>query len=394
MKPSGLKPHLKSQLAHFHMNNRRVFVRIDGDVPLNNGTIVDDSRLKNVLPTLEFIKQKHGKIILATHIDRPTTIDPSLSTKLLMPWFQEHGFTVTYTPDLNEALELSRTSSSDIILLENLRFYKEEQTHDSAFAKQLAALADFYVNEAFGASHRNDTSLTLVAKQFGPEERTIGLACEKELKVLMTLKEHATHPFVYILGGAKVQDKMPYLAQLLSHADTMLLCPALVFTFMKAQQKQVGSSLVADNEVSIAQELLNSPAHTKLQFPTDYQVAHKSIRGALSIIPADAFTFNMMGIAIGPKSVKEYIKAIEKAGTIFFNGPMGFIERPETMEATYALLSAMADSKATTIVAGGDSVAAAYHCGAAPKIDHLISGGGAALAVLSNFSLPGLSFVL
>lgn len=302
MKPSGIKPHLKSQLSHFHLNNRRVFVRIDGDVPLENGTILDDSRLKSVLPTLEFIKQKHGKIILATHIDRPTKADPLLSTKILMPWFQDHGFTVTYTPDLNEALEISRTSTANIILLENLRFYKGEQTHDASFAKQLAALGDFYVNEAFGASHRNDTSLTLVPKQFGPEERTIGFTCERELKELMSLKEHAAHPFVFILGGAKVADKLPYVAHLLSHADIMLLCPALVFTFMKAQNQEVGSSLVEDSVLGIAQEIEKSPARTKLQFPIDYQVAHKSIRGALSIIPADAFTLNMMGIAAGPKA--------------------------------------------------------------------------------------------
>ncbi|MGE0010281.1 MAG: phosphoglycerate kinase [Candidatus Babeliales bacterium] len=385
---------ITSHLPSWSLENKKVLVRIDGDVPLKNGSILDDTRLRGALPTLNLIKQKNGKIILLTHIDRPTHQEPELSTRILISWFQKHGFSVTFAPNINTANGIITNAASDIILLENLRFYPEEQKQSQTFAKQLANLGDFYINEAFGTSHRNDTSMVLLPKEFPPNSRTIGLHCAQELTALMRLKDNPERPFILILGGGKVKDKLPYIEYLLRLADNILLCPALVFTFMKAQGKKIGASCVADDVLSTAKNILQSDDARKLIFPSDYLVAQDSFNGPLSIINATDFQKNLVGIAIGPRTTTQFTEIIQTAGTVFFNGPMGFKERKETREASCALLAAMAKSPAYTMIAGGDSVETAMTCDIANTINQLSTGGGACLAFLSDGLLPGLDFIL
>lgn len=385
---------LESLLPQWNITNKKVLVRIDGDVPLKNGTILDDSRLIESLPTLELIKQKNGKIILLTHIGRPLDQDPKLSTSLLLPWFKEHGFSVAFAQDIETASQLSTNQTTDIVLLENLRYNKEEQQPDKSFAKKLAKLGDFYVNEAFGTSHRSDTSITLLPQKFSKDTRTMGLRFEKEIIALSKLLDNPARPFVVVLGGGKVKDKLPYILDLLPNVDALLLCPAVVFTLLKAQGKEVGASLVANDLLSVAKQILQTKdADKKLIFPIDYQVASETITGELSIINADEFKPTMIGIAIGPQSIAQFTAILTRAQSIFFNGPMGFESREETRQATCALLTALSHSSAYTVVGGGDSVAAAHTCKAASKIDHLSTGGGACLALLSNINLPGIRFL-
>lgn len=392
MKPSGKKKIMRSLLPQFHLMGRRVFVRADGNVPLESGTITDDFRLQTLLPTLNLIKEHGGKIILATHIGRPSKPNPALSTKALVPWLTQHGFTVQHVPDLATAKKLSHALPEDILLLENLRFYPGEQAGDKKFARQLAALGDFYVNEAFGVSHRSDASIVLVPKEFTPEYRTMGLHFAQEIETLNMLKEKSAHPRVLIIGGGKVSEKLQNLLELLPLIDTVLLCPALVFTLMQAQGKPVGDSLIAQDAIPLAKKIIEHAKKQKVElvFPSDYQVALQSIDGSLQNITADSFMLDMIGIAIGINTIPHYKKIIENAGTVIFNGTMGFANRPETMQATYALLSAMATSSAYSLVGGGDSTAAAFASGAANDINFLSTGGGAMLVFLSSDPLPGL----
>lgn len=394
MKQTNNSEPLQSQLPQWKLTNKKVLVRIDGDVPLKNGTKLDDSRLIESLPTLELIKQKKGKIILLTHIGRPTNQDPQLSTRILLPWFEKKGFSVAFVKDFETAAQLSANQTTDIVLLENLRYYKEEQQPDKTFAKTLAKLGDFYVNEAFGTSHRTDTSITLLPQEFSKYTRTIGLRFEKEITALSKLQDNPARPFVVVLGGGKVKDKLPYILDLLPKVDAILLCPAVVFTLLKAQGKEVGASLVADDLLPVAEQILQAKdADKKLIFPIDYQVASESITGQLSIINAQEFKPTMIGIAIGPKSITEFSTILATAQSIFFNGPMGFENRKETLQATCALLTALSHSSAFTVVGGGDSVAAAHECKAASALDHLSTGGGACLAFLCNINLPGIHFL-
>lgn len=394
MKPSGKKKLTRSLLPQFHLVGRRVLVRIDGDVPLKNGTIANDFRLEQVLPTLKLIKEHGGKIILITHIGKPNPLkpNPNLSTNVLIDWLERHGFTVAFTQDLQEAKKLSHSFTEDILLLENLRFFAGEKERNKQFARQLAALGDFYVNEAFGVSHRDDSSIALVAKEFGPEYRSMGLRLEQEVAQLKKIKKDAKRPVVLIIGGGKVKDKLNYLFKLLPLVDTVLLCPAIVFTLLKAQEKPVGSSLVDLDALPIAHKILQEAdkQNVHLIYPTDYQVALNALDGPLEAARAEKLTLDMIGIAIGPDSITHFTTIIQKAGTMIFNGTMGFTDRPETMQASYALLKAMANSSALTVVGGGDSVAAAYQCGAADQIQFLSTGGGAMLALLAGNTLPGL----
>ncbi len=235
-------PH--SHLQTFDLEQQRIFLRADLNVPLSNNTILNDHKLKALLPTIDLIKKKGGKIILATHIGRPRGRDASLSTEHMVPWFTKRGYAVRFEPDLSKVAALSRNHFDEIVLLENLRFFPGEQSDDQAFAHVLFPLADYYVNDAFALLHRHDTSITLLPALFSPQKKTFGLLVEQEFKALNKLKENPPRPFVIVCGGGKVNDKLPLLQAMLATAQTFLLCPAIVFTFMKAQGHRVGKSLV------------------------------------------------------------------------------------------------------------------------------------------------------
>lgn len=384
-----------SQLPHADLSHKRVFVRADLNVPLDKGIITNDYRLRALKPTLDLILRKGGKIILATHIGRPTGVDESLSTKHLIPWFTKHGYNVHFESDLIQAKHASHKKWNSILLLENLRFFPGEKQEDANFTKLLAQTADYYVNDAFATLHRHDASVTKLPLLFDQHHRTIGLLIEQELRSLSKLIDKPEHPFVLILGGGKVADKLPLLYNMLGKVDVFLLNPAIVFSFMLALGKNTGKSLVdPSQQQSILTFMRDAQANgTQIILPVDYQIASNTFEGPLSLTQTDEIPDNGVGISIGPKTQALFRSHILKAKTIFFNGLPGDDTRPDTLHGAHALFKAMADSEGYSVIGGGDSVGIAENLGLTDKIDYLSTGGGATLAYLAGQPLPGLAFI-
>ncbi len=380
-----------SKIHEWNLQNQRVFVRADLNIPLLNGMILDDHRLYGILPTLNLIAQKGGKIILATHIGRPKKPTEKLTSKILIPWFQERGFAIDFASTPQQAYEKSKEKNDTIVLLENLRFFPGEKRKEEEFAQQLAATADYYVDDAFAALHRDDASIALLPTFFEPKKRSIGLLVAHELQLLTPLKK-PVKPFVLIVGGGKVADKLPLLEGFLDSVSTILMCPAFVFSFMKVEGKEVGKSLVYSEAASLIKDFLAKAKkkNVKIIFPKDYMVASGSIDGPLSRVKANAIPKDGFGITIGPETVKEFAPHIRNAQTILYNCAMGFFSRPETLEGTEKLLKLVGLSKAYTVIAGGESVAATNYFGLQKKMNYLTTGGGAVLTYLAGKDLPGL----
>jgi len=383
---------IHSNLSQWNVANKRIFVRADLNVPLLDTTITNDFRLQSILPTLDFIIKQKGSIVLATHLGRPKNKEPELSTKILIPWFTKRGYTIRFVEDFR-TIARDPIIPQEIILIENLRFFPEEKNGDPFFAKQLATTASHYVNDAFGVVHRNDCSVTLLPYEFPENKRTIGFLMEKELRALSTLKDNPPRPFIAILGGGKIADKIPLIQSLLHKVDILVVYPALCFTFLKSQGQPIGESLVDDNMLGTCKKIIAQAESVNVEciFPVDYQIAYDSIDGELAIVAASGFPQNGIGIAIGPKTIAQLCVTIEHAKTIFLNCAMGFENRPETRKSTQKIIEMMAQSAAKTVIAGGDSVDIALSTKDYSLIDHLSIGGGAALAYLSDTVLPGLA---
>lgn len=381
-----------SQLQKWNLHNKRVFLRADLNVPLQDTTIANDFRLTSILPTLDYLINNNNTVILATHIGKPKEREKNLSTELLMPWFKERNYNIIFAPDILSATQVKREEGGQIILLENLRFFNGEKNGDPFFAKQLAQLSDYYVNDAFGALHRNDCSISMLPYEFDQNKRTIGFLVEKELQILSILHDNTKKPFIAILGGKKIEDKIPLIQGLLTTADSILICPALCFSFLAALGQNVGISLINSSTFETCKKILKNAQnqHVNLIFPVDYQIADKKIDGPLSYCDALNFPPNAFGIAIGPKTVEMFTQKINAAQTIFFNCAMGFADNSKTQQSTNDLLHAIAASSAKTIIAGGDTVTMAFNAGVENSIDHISTGGGAALAFISGYQLPGL----
>lgn len=388
-----MKP-IISSLPTMNIDNKTIFLRADLNVPLSKGTIVNDFKLQASRPTLDFLLQKNTKIVLATHLGRPKNQEKEFSTKNLIAWFEQHGYTVTFAKDPHEAAQKVQNLKNGFVLLENLRFFPGEKERSQAFAKKLKECGQIYVNDAFGTLHRNDTSITVLPEFYEKKDKTIGFLIEKELEHLQKLISKPEKPYVVILGGGKVATKLPFIKAMLYKADKILLCPALVFTLLKALGKPVGKSLVDPAQFEAMRELWQLPtAREIIQLPTDYQIALDSPKGTISFTADDEIPEHALGTAIGPETIIEFGSIIKDAKTIFFNAAMGFANRPETTQATKHLLQAIAESEAYTVVGGGDSVSAAFAAGIAEKINFLSTGGGATLAYLSGEKLPGLSIL-
>lgn len=383
---------IHSIIKTWNLKNKCVFLRADLNAPLNEGSIANDFRLQSVLPTLDYILDQGGTVILATHIGKPVDHEPELSTQHLIPWFEQRGYSIVFVRNISAIIRHIK-KPKQIILIENLRFFPEEKNGDLFFAKQLASTAEYYVNDAFGAIHRNDCSIAVLPYEFPENKRSIGFLIEKELYALSVLKDNPQHPFIAIVGGKKIEDKIPLIEGLLSTVDALFLCPALCFSFVKALHQPVGKSLIDDTLFSTCTSIISQAENKGIHIilPLDYQIAANDINGPLSVTNATDFPDNAVGISIGPKTVDLLSSTINQAKTIFLNCSMGFADRPETRQSTYAIINAMTKTSATTIIAGGDSVEAAFNSGAADLIDHLSTGGGAALAYLSNNLLPGLA---
>lgn len=378
------------QLAH-----QRIFLRADLNVPITNGIIQSDYRLKALLPTLDLLLKEQATIIIATHIGRPTGPDPRLSTAQLTPWFAQHGYTVTFAANPETARTASKANKQQIIMLENLRFFPGEKKRDPFFAQQLADLGDYYVCDSFATLHRNDSSIAQVPYLFAADHRCIGLLVGKELTELYTLMHQPKRPFVLLLGGGKIADKIPLLEQLLDTVDIVLLGPAIVFSFAHALGLPTGSSLVDPASQALCVALLEKARSRNIQllFPSDYYVAYDSFTGPLEPVPvqAEQLQAGMVGITIGPDTVDHYTAALASAGSILINGLMGDVNRPTTLLSSGALFKAVAhNTTAVRVVGGGDSVAAVELLGLQSSIGHMSTGGGSLLALLTNQPVTGL----
>ena len=390
-----MKDKFTSKLHTWNLTSQKVLIRCVLNVPTNDGKILQDHRVKASLPTIDLILKKQGLPILITHIGRPTHHDPNLSTYILVPWFKEHGYSVQFVESLEQLSTINHQPNS-IVIFENLRFFKGEQQQDSSFAQMLARSADFFVQDAFATLHRSDASMTLVPSYFDTDHKTLGLCCEREFSMLEPLHTNPKRPYVTILGGGKVHDKLPLLEHMIDHADVIMICPAIVFTFLYALEKPVGKSLIDTKSVDTCLKLITKAQQKSvpLLFPVDYQVAHQTINGVLSTTTHDELNADDVGISIGPKTVAEWKPYIQQAQSIFYNSGMGFLSRPETLEGAHQILSLIAESQSYSVVGGGESVGIVKKFNLADHLSFVSTGGGATLAYLADASLPGLNAII
>lgn len=376
---------------------KRVFLRVDFNVPLDEeGKIRDDTRIKAALPTLNHLLEQKAKVIAASHLGRPKgKYDPKLSLKPVAERLSEliHQ-DVILAPDVigDEVLKLKKDlKEGQVLFLENLRFHPEEKANDSSFAQLLAQEVDYYVNDAFGACHRAHASVVAITQH--TEKSAAGFLVKKEVEYLSKAVHSPQKPYVAILGGAKVSDKIPVIENLLNKADSILIGGAMAYTFFKAQGFDVGRSLVEQDKIDLSLKIINDAKEKKVNFylPTDHIVASAIVPEAESQT-MDSFPIpsDLMGLDIGPKTVETYTEVIAQAQTIFWNGPMGVFEIDKFSQGTMKIAEAVADSEALSIVGGGDSVAAVYKAGISEKISHISTGGGASLEFIANETLPGI----
>ena len=395
----------KLSIKDLDLNGKRVFMRVDFNVPLDDaGHVTDDTRIRETLPTIEYALRHKAKLILASHLGRPKgKPNPKMSLRpaadrlrVLLDSCMGSDVNVGFAPDCvgEQAEELAnRLEPGQALLLENVRFHAEEEKNDEGFSKQLAKLADIYVNDAFGSAHRAHSSTEGITK-FVPKSAA-GLLMEKELNYLSKALQDPEKPFVAIIGGAKVSDKIDVIKNLLTKVDALLIGGAMAYTFLKSQGRSVGKSLVEDDKLDLAKELLDEAKqkNVRLLLPVDHVIAEKMEQGAKTqTLPTDQpVPDNMAGYDIGPKTVELFSKEISDASTIVWNGPMGVFEIRDFAQGTMKIAKAIAANEpAISIIGGGDSVAAVHAAGVADKITHISTGGGASLEFLEGKKLPGV----
>jgi phosphoglycerate kinase len=384
---------VKLSIKDLDLEGRRVFIRVDFNVPLKNGTIGDDTRIKSSLPTIQYALDHGATVVLASHLGRPKgKVNPEMSLRPVADRLAALlGKPVSFAADCigDEA----RAATGDVVLLENLRFHPEEEQNDPAFAKALASLAARYVNDAFGAAHRAHASVEAITHFF--ERPAAGLLMEKELQYLGHALEKPERPFVAILGGAKVSDKIDVIQNMLGKVDRLLIGGAMAYTFFKSRGVPVGKSLVEADKIGEA-KAIEADAKARgvtLLLPTDHVVTVKIEAGAANEVLAvgDAAIGERMGVDIGPASIAAYTAAIADAKTVVWNGPMGVFEIDAFAKGTNAVAQAVAAVHGTTIIGGGDSIAAVKKAGIADRITHISTGGGASLEFLGGQTLPGVA---
>ncbi len=395
----------KLSIKDLDLNGKRVFMRVDFNVPLDeHGNVSDDTRIRETLPTIEYALKHGSRLILASHLGRPKgKPNPTMSLKpagerlrILLDERLGRGANVGFSPDCvgEQAKELaSRLEKHQTLLLENLRFHAEEEANDENFSKQLAELCDVYVNDAFGSAHRAHASTAGITKFV--KKSAAGLLMEKEITYLGKALHNPAQPFVAILGGAKVSDKIAVIQNLLGKVNTLLIGGGMAYTFLKSQGAKVGKSLVENDKLDLAKRLLSDAKSRGVKFllPVDHVVANSMSADAhTKIVPADhAVAEDQMALDIGPKTVALFAAEIDRARTIVWNGPMGVFEMAPFAQGTVRIAQAVAANRAaTSIIGGGDSVAAVQQAGVADKITHISTGGGASLEFLEGKKLPGV----
>ncbi len=384
-------------VADLDVAGKRVFLRADFNVPLADGRVADPTRIEATLPTLRLLLERGAApVVVASHLGRPKGApDPRYSLRPVAEALAALlGRPVTFAPDcIGEATEqlVRAAGAGGVVLLENLRFHPGEERNDPAFAAALARLADVYVDDAFGAAHRAHASIVGVAAAL--RERAAGLLLAREVEVLSRLLAAPAQPFVAVLGGAKASDKIGVIENLIGRVQTFLIGGAMAYTFLRAQGHSVGRSRVEEDKVGVARETLARAARTgvRVLLPSDHVVADRPEAGAATaIVATEAFPADRIGVDIGPATARRFRDEITAAATVLWNGPMGIFEIDAFAAGTMAIAAALAACRGTTVVGGGDSVAALRRAGAERAVTHVSTGGGASLEFLEGRELPGL----
>jgi phosphoglycerate kinase len=371
---------------------KRVFIRVDFNVPLAPGgqEITSDKRIKASLPTIRYALEKGAAVILASHLGRPKgKPNPEMSLKPAAVRLAELlGKPVAMAPDcVGPAVVAMLPKPGEVLLLENLRFHPEEEKNDPEFSKQLAALCDVYVNDAFGSAHRAHASTVGMIAYV--KQAAAGLLMDKEIEYLTKAVKNPARPCVAILGGAKVSDKIEVIQNLMKVVDRLMIGGAMAYTFLRARGEGTGKSLVEEDKIGLARELM-AEAGSKLMLPVDHVVAAE-LKAGVNTQMVDRVPDGMMGLDIGPKTIEAFEKVIAGAKTVIWNGPMGVFEMPPFDKGTVALAKAVAASGAISVVGGGDSEKAIKSAGVSDKISHISTGGGASLEFLGGIELPGVA---
>lgn len=388
----------KLSIRALDLKGKRVFMRVDFNVPLSEGgEITDDTRVRASLPSITLASKAGARLILASHLGRPKgKPNPKMSLRPVAARLAELlGKPVIFATDcVGPEVEAQAAGLKDgeVMLLENLRFHPEEEKNDAEFSRRLAALAEVYVNDAFGSAHRAHASTEGITRYLSP--CAAGLLMEKELEYLSKAVEKPARPYVAIVGGAKVSDKIDLLQNLMKFADSVLIGGAMAYTFLKAQGVQVGLSKTEDDKLDLARDLMQFAERRtiRLRLPSDHVVAEKVDPGATAeVVQTANIPANRLGVDIGPATRAAYAAEIADAETIVWNGPMGVFEIDQFAQGTLEVARAVAASSAVSIVGGGDSVAAIAKAGVESKITHISTGGGASLEFLSGMTLPGVA---
>jgi len=391
----------KRTVRDLDVRGKKVLVRVDFNVPqTESGDVADDRRIRAALPTLNDVLNRGGSLILVSHLGRPSG-DPAADAPFRLNAVAARlgeliGRAVKKTDDTvgpQAQAACADLAPGEIVVLENVRFNKGEKKGDPAFAKQMAALADAYVNDAFGTCHRDEASMVAVPEQFPADRRAIGFLVEKELQILDTLLSHPKSPYLAVMGGAKVSDKILVIESLLKKVDKLLIGGAMTYTFLKAQGHSVGQSKVEADKLDVARHVLQL-AGSKLVLPVDHLVASKPEAGAeTKVVEGPTIPDGWFGMDIGPKTIELYSSIIKDAGTVVWNGPMGKFEVAAFAPGTRAIAQALADSHGVTAVGGGESAEAVEKFGLADKVSHVSTGGGAFLESLEGKSFNSLKVI-
>ncbi len=389
---------MKKSIKDLEVKGKKVLLRLDLNVPLNKttGEISDDTRIMESLSTINYLCENGAKLIICSHLGRPEGVDKKYSLKVVA---DKLGMIlknkVTFAEDTvgkDAKAKVKAMEEGEIVLLENLRFDEREEANDEKFCKELASLADIYVNDAFGTAHRKHASTYGVAKLL---PNAVGFLMSKEIKVINQILEAPQKPFVAILGGAKIKDKIPVIENLIGKADTILVGGGMAYTFQKAIGGKVGTSLVDEEKIELAKELIEKAKKNNVEFvlPVDTMCAKEFADTKAKKFPATAIPDDFMGMDIGPKTVKIFKKYIKNAGTIVWNGPLGVFEFKNFAKGTNKVAKAIGKTKAFSFIGGGDSASAIIKSGYAKEVSHISTGGGASLSMLEGKVLPGVDII-
>lgn len=390
----------KKNIEDVSLQNKKVIVRVDFNLPLDKqtGEITDDKRIRAALPTIQYLVDKKAKVILMSHLGRPKGFDPKLSmqpvAERLSEYLEQKVILATDVIGDDAKAKAENLQAGEVMMLENLRYQAEETKNDPAFARELASLAEVYVNDAFGTAHRAHASTAGVANYLPAYG---GYLIQKEIDVMGKAITDPKQPFVAILGGAKVSDKIGVIRNLLPQVETLIIGGGMAFTFLKAQGFEIGNSLCEEDKLDLAKSLLEEAEaqNVNLLLPVDTVAATKFAADAsYDIVDVEAMPGDRMGLDIGPKTIEKFSEAVKTAGTVVWNGPMGVFEFEEFAKGTRAIAEALANSDAISIVGGGDSAAAVELMGFADQVTHISTGGGASLELLEGKVLPGLDCLL